>query len=156
MAGSCRKLWKCPRCGAKFVQRNLSHSCGRHSIDDFLAGRGPQGRTLFTRFAELIAKCGPHDIAPAKTRVAFMARVRFASVNRVTDEAICVHLVLPRKLESSRFSRIDRVGKVYVHHLRLERDGDFDSELQEWLRESYTEYGKQPDRHRANSSGEPH
>ncbi len=51
-----------------------------------------------------------------KTRIAFMAQMRFASVNRASEEAIDVHL-------------------------RLARADDFDRELLAWLRASYEEYG---------------
>ena len=124
-----RPLWKCPRCGVKLVSRNLSHACGDYSVEAFLAGKSARARRLFQRFVALIARCGPHDVAPAKTRVAFLAQVRFASVNRVGDAAIDVHFVLPRRLASPRFRRIERLGKLYVHHLRLSRPLEFDREL---------------------------
>ena len=136
-----KALWKCPRCGARLVSRNLSHSCGDWSVKKFLAGKGENARALFERFVALVAALGSYDLAPAKTRVAFMAQVRFASVNRVTEEAIDVHFVLPRCLESIRCRRVERVGSCYVHHLQLTRAEDFDDELARWLRASYVEYG---------------
>jgi hypothetical protein len=135
-------LWKCPRCGARLVSRNLSHSCGPHSVENFLAGASSTGRSRFERFVRVVAKCGPYETMPARTRVAFMAQVRFASVNRVTDEWMDVHFVLPRRLESPRFRRVERLGKLYVHHLRLTGARDFDRELERWLRASYREYGE--------------
>src|SRR5688572_5339805 len=135
-------LWKCPKCGVKLVARNLSHSCGDFSIQKFLASKSPRGCALFDRFVSLIAACGPYEVAPAKTRVAFMTQVRFASVNRVASESIDVHFVLPRGLQSTRFRRVEQLGKLYVHHLRLVNDDDFDQELAAWLRMSYEEYGQ--------------
>jgi len=64
-------LWECPRCGARLVARNLSHSCGDHSIEKFLRTKAKRGRALFERFVALVAACGPYHVAPAKTRVAF-------------------------------------------------------------------------------------
>jgi hypothetical protein len=131
-------VWTCPKCGARHVTPNAWHSCGDHSVEEFLAGRD---RALFDQFERLVARCGPYSLAPAKTRVAFMAQVRFASVNRVGEDFIDVHFVLPRKLASERFRRIEKLGKLYVHHLRLSARADFDRELQSWLRESYRSYG---------------
>src|SRR5262245_7066499 len=108
-----KPLWECPECGAKLVSRNLSHSCGDWSVKKFLASKGTNARALFERFVSLISALGPYNLAPAKTRVAFMARVRFASVNRVSEEAIDVHFVLPRALASSRFRRVERVGNCF-------------------------------------------
>jgi hypothetical protein len=135
-------LWTCPRCGVKLIARNLSHSCGDHSVEQFLSGKSDIGRALFAAFVDLVAKCGPYDVAPAKTRVAFLARVRFASVNRVGKDSIDVHFVLPRALRSDRFRRVERLGRLHVHHLRLARAEDFDGELLAWLRASYVEFGE--------------
>jgi hypothetical protein len=135
-------LWACPRCGAKLVAQNGSHACGAHSVEQFLAGAPPLGRELFELFVELIARCGPYEIAPAKTRVAFMAKVRFASVNRVGRQGIDIHFVLPRRLSNPRFSRVEKVDRVFVHHLRLTSEADLDAELFEWLARSYVEYGE--------------
>ena len=137
-----RPLWSCPRCGAQLVSRNLAHSCGDYSVDKFLTGKSKAGCRLFEGFVRLVAKCGPYRAAPAKTRVAFMAQVRFASVNRVGDDWIDVHFVLPRALVSGRFRRVERLGKLYVHHLRLEHPEDCDRELMDWLRAAYVEYGE--------------
>jgi hypothetical protein len=52
--------------------RNMWHACGDHSVVKLLEGKGEWARELFDRFESLIAACGPYEIAPAKTRVAFM------------------------------------------------------------------------------------
>jgi hypothetical protein len=134
--------WRCPRCGARLVSRNLAHACGAYSIERFLAGKTDTARDLFDRFVAAIAACGSYEAAPAKTRVAFMAQVRFASVNRVGPHWIDVHFVLPRALSSPRFRRVEHLGRLHVHHLRLTRPEDFDAELAAWLRQSYVEYGE--------------
>src|SRR5262249_12099044 len=136
------KLWECPRCGAKLIAKNLSHACGAHSIETFLKGKSEIGRDLFRRFVALIARCGPYEVAPAKSRVAFMAAVRFASVNRVGRDFIDVHLVLPRTIDSPRLRRVEHLGKLHVHYLRLRDRGDFDRELADWLCQAYVEYGQ--------------
>jgi hypothetical protein len=135
-------LWECPRCGAKLISRNLSHACGPYSIEKFLEGKTDTGRDLFGRFAALIARCGPYALAPAKTRVAFMGKVRFASVNRVGADHIDVHFVLPGTIASPRLRRVEQIGKLFVHHLRLHDRRDFNRELAGWLRRSYIEYGQ--------------
>lgn len=141
-AASPKSLWPCPRCGAKLLSRGRSHACGPHSVEKFLEGARPRALELFDCFVKLIAACGPYEVAPAKTRVAFMALVRFASVNQLRNSHIDVHFVLPRALRSSRFRRIERLGKLYVHHLRCTDPDEMDAELQRWLRHSYREYGE--------------
>jgi hypothetical protein len=80
-----RPLWTCPRCGARLVGRNMSHACGDYSVEKFLAGKGARARAMYERFAELVSSCGPLTLAPAKTRVAFMVRMRFCAVERVSE-----------------------------------------------------------------------
>ncbi len=36
-----RPLWTCPRCGLKLVTRNLWHSCGQATLDDWKGKMGP-------------------------------------------------------------------------------------------------------------------
>jgi Domain of unknown function (DUF5655) len=136
------RLWKCPKCGAKLLTRGLLHSCGLHSVEKFLSGKGARAQELFDSFARLITACGPYDVAPAKTRVAFLASVRFASVNRISAAGIDAHFVLPRPLASLRFRRVERLGKLYVHHLRLTDPSEMDDEVRRWLCQSYSEYGE--------------
>jgi hypothetical protein len=69
------------------VARNLSHACGDYSVARFLASKSDYGRDLFKRFVTLVGHCGAYQIAPAKTRVAFMVTVRSASVNRVGERS---------------------------------------------------------------------
>jgi hypothetical protein len=61
------------------------HPCGDHSVETLLDGKGDLARGLFDRFESLITACGPYEVAPAKTRIAFMARVRFAGVSAISD-----------------------------------------------------------------------
>jgi hypothetical protein len=124
------------------VSRGLSHSCGPHSVEQFLRGKGAKARALFERFVGLISACGPYHLAPAKTRVAFLASVRFASVNRLSAASIDAHFVLPRTVASPRFRRVERLGKLSVHHLRFTELRQMDDEVQQWLRQAYVEYGE--------------
>jgi hypothetical protein len=135
-------LWSCPKCGAKLVARNLSHSCGDWSVDRFLDGKSESERALYDAFSAAIARCGPYHLAPAKTRVAFLAQVRFASVNRISRGTMDIHFVLPSALASPRFRRVEQVGKLFVHHVRVTDVADIDDELRGWLARSYVEYGE--------------
>lgn len=43
--------------------------------------------------------------------------------------ALDVHFVLPRAVASPRLRKIERIGNMHVHHLRLTKRADFDREL---------------------------
>jgi Domain of unknown function (DUF5655) len=138
------ELWTCPKCGRRFVSRNLWHACGDYSVEGFLEGKGPRARELFDRFEEMIAACGPYEVAPAKTRVAFMGRVRFAGVTSVSDRGMTISFGLPRPLSHPRIRKLEQpVSTWYVHTLRVTSPDELDDELLEWLRESYHQMGQQ-------------
>jgi hypothetical protein len=105
-----KDLWRCPKCGRHFVNRNQWHSCGSYSVESFLEGKSSAAIELFHRFAELVEACGPVLIAPAKSRIGFQVSTIFAAVNRLSDRGLYAHVVLSRRLESPRFRRIETLG----------------------------------------------
>jgi uncharacterized protein DUF5655 len=142
--GARRPLWVCPKCGARFVNANQWHSCGRASLADWKAGMGPHARRLYERFEQMIAACGRYYVAPAKTRIAFLARVRFAGVTKVSEKGMTCSFSLPAPLESPRFVKVEEVVPGwFVHRLQVTDPRDLDDELQAWLRESYRQMGLQ-------------
>jgi len=133
-----RPLWKCPKCGRPFVNRNMPHSCGRYSVKQFLAGKTDHAISLYKHFNALVQECGPVEIAPAKTRIGFQVRMIFAAVNKLSDGGLDAHVVLTRRLKGPRFRRIDvMTPKCYVHHFRVESISELDEEVRSWLREAY-------------------
>ena len=133
-----RQLWQCPSCMREFVTPNMPHSCGRFSVEQFLQGKSAHSIALYQQFSELVHACGPIKIAPAKTRIGFQVRMIFAAVNRLSDRGLRAHVVLTRRLEHRRFSRIEMMTpKCYVHHFTLESLDDCDGEVQSWLCEAY-------------------
>jgi hypothetical protein len=141
---SSRPLWTCPKCGLKFVTRNLWHSCGYATMDDWFAKLGPRGRALYDRFERLIAACGEYHVSPAKTRIAFLGRVRFAGLTRISEEGMTCAFAMPYALKSARFVKVEEVAPGWwSHRLRITSPRELDGELQQWLRESYRLMGMQ-------------
>jgi len=133
-----RPLWICPKCGRRFINPNMPHSCGRYSVEKFLAGKSRNAISLYEHFSALVHDCGPVRIAPAKTRIGFQVRMIFAAVNKLTDRGLEAHVVLTRRLQTPRFRRIDALTpKCYVHHFKIESLGELDDEVKRWLREAY-------------------
>lgn len=137
-------LWTCPKCGAKLVGRNMARSCGLATLKDWKARMGPRARSLYERFEAMIAACGPYHVAPAKTRIAFLARVRFANVTALSEVGITCNFALPAPLRSRRFTKVEEVVPGWwVHWLRVTHAGRLDAQLQGWLRRSYRLMGMQ-------------
>ena len=133
-----KPLWECPKCGAKLVGRNMWHACGSFTVDTFLEGKGARARELYEGFEALLRKCGPVIAAPAKTRVAFMVRVRFAGVSSVSDRGMTIAFALRRPLKNPRIFRMVKYNpRWYGHFVRIKSPEELDDELLCWLRESY-------------------
>lgn len=137
-------LWTCPQCGAKLVTRNMSHSCGRATLLDWKRRMGPRACALFERFERMIAVCGEYHVAPAKTRVAFLGRVRFAGITNLSEKGMTCSFALPYARASARFVKVQEVVPGWwVHTLRVIEPRELDEEVQRWICESYRLMGMQ-------------
>lgn len=120
------------------------HACGAFSVEGFLEGKGERARALFDGFERLIASCGPYEVAPAKTRVAFMGRVRFAGVYAISDRGMTIAFGLPGPLRSRRIRKVEHLSPGwYGHWMRITTPDELDDELRAWLDESYHQMGMQ-------------
>ncbi|MFQ5890581.1 MAG: DUF5655 domain-containing protein [Gemmatimonadota bacterium] len=131
-------MWRCPKCGRRFANRNQWHSCGPFTVEGFLEGKGHEARTLFEAFVRAARECGPLTLAPAKTRVGLQVRTIFAAVNSLGPRGLRAHLILPRRVESPRITRIETLGpRTHVHHFTVRDVAELDGEVRGWLQEAY-------------------
>jgi hypothetical protein len=92
---------------------------------------------LLRDFAKLVKRCGPVLVVPEKTRIAFQVRMSFAAVSLRRDR-IVGHVVLARRLETSRFTKIESISpRNHVHSFRFYSREELDREVLAWLREAY-------------------
>ena len=132
-----RALWRCGRCGREFANRNQSHACGTHDLEHHFAGKRPEIRDLFDRVVAAIESLGPVRILPEKTRIAFQVRMSFAQVTP-RKNWLDGHVVLARRLESPRFTRIETFSpRNHLHAFRLARADEVDDEFRAWIAEAY-------------------
>ena len=132
-----RKMWRCTKCGREFANRNQSHACATHDLEHHFRGKRPEIRRLFDRVVELVQKVGPVRILPEKTRIAFQVRMSFAQVTP-RNNWLDGHVVLARRLESPRFTRIETFSpRNHLHAFRISSIDDIDEEFQRWLTEAY-------------------
>jgi hypothetical protein len=130
-------LWKCSKCGRRFANVNQSHACGRHSLDAHFENKPPAIRALYELVVKAIQECGPVQILPEKTRIAFQVRMSFAQLTPRRGW-IDGHVVLARRLEAPRFRKIETFSpRNHVHHFRLFDAADVDGEFRGWLKEAY-------------------
>ena len=105
---------------------------------------GPRGAALYRRFERMIAACGAYHVAPAKTRIAFMARVRFATITSITEDAMVCTFALPSPIRSRRIAKVEEVVPGWwSHRLLVTAPSELDGQVQRWLRRSYRLMGMQ-------------
>ena len=130
-------LWQCPRCHRYFANRNQSHACGRYRLRDHFADRDPEVVKTFRALLAAARKCGPVKVLPEKTRIAFQVRMSFAAFT-LRRNWVDGHVVLARRRESQRFSKIQEFSPInQLHQFRLYRAEEVDVEVTDWLREAY-------------------
>src|SRR5262245_59660699 len=131
-------MWTCAKCGQRFYNTNQSHSCGRHTVDDFLKGKSDGAIALFHLFLSEYRKIGEFELHPVKTRVALLTQMRFCAINRVGEDFIDVHLVLTKPYRNACCHKIENfANRFYVPHVRIHGQGDITPPVRKLMRLAY-------------------
>jgi hypothetical protein len=132
-----QRLWRCPKCGERFVTKNMWHSCGKFSLEELFRKSDPHVLKLFRKFSRMVSACGPVKMIPQRTRAVFQVRVRFAGCYPRKSHLLC-SIALPRRLDDPRFVKITEYAPHFIgHQFRISSKDQLDEDLQAWLRESY-------------------
>jgi hypothetical protein len=131
-------LWACPECGKLFWQANASHSCGLHTVDEFLKGKSPTALAYWERLRAMVDLCGPNTLVANKTNIGFMVLVRFVGVTALSDRGMTMNFWLKEEVNSSRFAKVEYLlHRDWLYRLRITSLDQMDDELQGWLCRSY-------------------
>lgn len=131
-------LWGCPHCGRRFANRNQTHTCARlGDLDGHFVGADPAVRETFERILAVVRELGPVTVLPERTRIALQVRMSFAAV-MPRRHWLNGHLVLARRVDSTRFTRVETYSpRNVLHAFRLDSPGAVDAEFAAWLAEAY-------------------
>ena len=130
-------LWKCPKCGHRFVTKNLWHSCGRVPLSVHFRGKPAARKQTWNRWLAVARECGPVTAYAQKSRLVIQARVRFAGA-MVRTSYLDAGLWLRRRADHPRLSRVEDFGRLgCVLHFRLESPDDIDESLRALMHEAY-------------------
>ncbi len=132
-----RPLWKCPKCGAKFVTRNIWHACGRYSLKALFARSEPHVWRVYQQYVKLVRSIGPITVIPQKSRIVFMTRIRFAG-GTPRKSYFDAGFLYPRPLRSPRITGSMKFSpRQYGYRVHLRSLRDLDAEFRRWLRTAY-------------------
>lgn len=137
-----RPLWRCPKCGHRFVSANLWHSCGRYRVADHFRGRPVRLRRVYQAFLRLARSFGPVHVYAQKTRIVFQRQVRFAGVI-VRAAYVEGAMWLTRTADHRTLMRRLPINARDVgHYFRLVDVADIDAELGALMREAHAIGGR--------------
>ncbi|UCG52451.1 MAG: hypothetical protein JSW58_02560 [Candidatus Latescibacterota bacterium] len=100
-----------------------------------MRGKTDYAISLYNLFVENLKSIGDFTYSPAKTRVAFQRRMRFAAINRIGRDFVNGHLILKKQRKSTKFYHIEQ---GVIHHFKITRPEDIDDEFREFLREAHS------------------
>jgi hypothetical protein len=101
-------------------------------------------RATFDAIVDAARQLGPMTILPEKTRIALHSRMSLAAF-MPRRHWLNGHLVLARRIDSPRFSKIESFSPNNIlHAFRLSSPSEVDAQFVGWLEEAY-EVGMQRD-----------
>jgi Domain of unknown function (DUF5655) len=132
-----KSLWRCPKCGHRFVTANIWHSCGRFRLVDHFRGKPASLRDTFNTYVAAARHNGPVTVYAQKTRIVMQGRVRFAGAV-VRKDWLNATMWLKRRITHSRLVRTVSFGELgFGHHFRLSKPEDVDPSIVKLLSEAY-------------------
>jgi hypothetical protein len=133
-----KPLWKCPRCGHRFVTANMWHSCGHVALAAHFENKPPHLRALFDAWLKYVEQFGPVTVIPQKTRICFQVRVRFAGAV-VRSTYLRCSFWLKRKVTHALIEKVEQyAARDFVYHFRLDNTAALKTPgLRALVREAY-------------------
>jgi len=128
-------LWTCPKCRKRYANRRQQHSCGRWTLAAHFRGR-PRARALLRALVAAVRAHGRFTVEPQKSRITFMARMRFLNLVPAREH-LRVSLILGRRVDSKRFTAVQAFGpRCVMHTFALRDEADLDGEIRALLAEA--------------------
>jgi hypothetical protein len=91
---------------------------------------------LFDAYLSALRGLGPVTVISSKSRIAFMTRVRFGSL-QVRKDWLALQFWLVREIRSSRFTKTEHLGpRIVLYTLPLRAEAEIDAELMSWMAEA--------------------
>lgn len=131
------EMWTCPECDQKFLHKNQFHSCNERTVESFIQGKSDHIIELFHYFIKEYQKLGEFVLHPAKSRIAFAAKIRFGYIARIGSDFIDIALTFNKPYkENLCFYRIGEVpgGKIFQHYIRLQYKDDINDEVKKFMK----------------------
>jgi hypothetical protein len=108
------------------------------TVADHLAGKPDEVVALYERFIALVEECGPFTYRVTKTAITLKGSRRGFAGAVPKGRSLDGYLDLQRVITDARITRSSPYTKrLFVHHFRVTRLDQLDSEFAGWIDEAY-------------------
>ncbi len=108
----------------------------------------PGAAEVYHAVRAMLEALGPVDVRTTRTQVSFRRRRGFAYLwlpvpwARRPGVLVVLSIGLGREIASPRWKQVAHPTRsIWMHHLEVQAIADLDTEVDEWLREAYTQAG---------------
>ncbi len=130
--------WTCPACEREFGRAHQSHVCvPAGTVDDCFAGRPGYQREVYEMLVAHLRTLGEVHVDAVRVGV-FLKHERKLAEVRPKARGLSLDLVLPRRLDDPRVTRVERLSADrVVNRVRLTCVDDVDDRVRGWLSEAW-------------------
>lgn len=136
-------VWVCPECGRSFRRSGQPHECAPAlDVEEYFATGPPWVRPIFEAVLAHLQTLGPMTVEPVSVGIFIKSNGSFVEL-RPKSKWVTISFPLGRRLSHSRMSRkpIGSGSKIF-HFVNLTSASEVDAEVQEWLTESFDQFGR--------------
>jgi hypothetical protein len=133
-------VWICPACAREFGKRQ-SHVCAPAlSVESYFASRPPVEREIFEAVRDHLQGLGDVIVEPVGVGILFKRRRTFVEL-RPKTRWVALSIGLNHRLQHARVTSTTSTANGATYHgLRITSAADIDSQVRDWLTESYVEF----------------
>lgn len=130
-------MWKCPKCGRIFEREGQMHSCNKVPLEEHFKNKD-EAKTLFDYLVKIInTEIGHTEIISLPCCIHLFGKYDFIAI-LPKKYGLEIRFSLDRQLKNPRIIQVVPLSsKSFKNCLKIESTKEIDSELIDWLRESY-------------------
>ena len=130
-------MWTCPKCNRKFKSPNQSHSCGTFIINTVFEKYPIEIYNLFEMIYAELKTFGNMQVRPVKNGVMFSVHSTFLAL-KPHSKYLAIEFYCKKKYDEFPIEKCVQVSKIgFAHIMRVQEVSEIDTQLFEWLKESY-------------------
>ena len=134
-------MWQCPDCKRHFVKESSNHVCKSFSEKDYLDKKPKNIIECYEHLKSIILSWENVIAEPNSYGLEFMGNRRFAAVIPQAGHLI-IGFYLNYPIEEFPIEHCEQISRNrYSHSLKIDEIDDIDSQLINWLHESYINIG---------------